>query len=270
MDYASNYLAIQKEHHPDVRGVAVGAILSTYQRVRVEHVCRRFSLTPLAYLWQRNQVALLSEMLATHIDAILIKVAGAGLTLSHLGLSLSAMHPTLLKVHAMYGTHPCGEGGEYESFTLDCPGIFKGRIVLQETEKVNSIEGDVAPVAYLRIKKAQVMHKNEEDVFAEAQHTNVPVPPLLEPCFQHVRIQVARSLGSPLSCTLRAGISPAVSRSMSLPPSVRALGPWIAVGNVHAPSQNASHSIPEQLTQCFYNLKGLLQSFVVTKNLQVL
>jgi hypothetical protein len=28
----------RKSHHPDIRGVSVGAILSNYQRVRVEHV----------------------------------------------------------------------------------------------------------------------------------------------------------------------------------------------------------------------------------------
>jgi diphthine-ammonia ligase len=27
-----------KKHHPDVKGVSVGAILSNYQRIRVEHV----------------------------------------------------------------------------------------------------------------------------------------------------------------------------------------------------------------------------------------
>lgn len=266
------YLLLQTilEHHPDVQGVAVGAILSNYQRVRVEHVCRRFSLTPLAYLWQRNQVALLSEMLSAHINAILIKVAGAGLTPSHLGLSLYAMHPKLLRLHAMYGTHPCGEGGEYESFTLDCPGIFKGKIVLQDTEKVSSIEGDVAPVAYLRIKGAEVVDKSEEDLSAEANHADVPVPPLLEPCFQHVRIQVARSLGFSLPCTLPTRIGPAVSQSMSLPPSVRILGPWIAVGNVHTSSENALHSIAEQVTQCFYILKDILAKHVTSSPSEVL
>jgi diphthamide synthase (EF-2-diphthine--ammonia ligase) len=28
-----------------------------------------------------------------------------------------------------YGCHPCGEGGEYETLTLDCP-LFRYRIVL--------------------------------------------------------------------------------------------------------------------------------------------
>lgn len=30
--------AVFQTHHPDIRGVSVGAILSNYQRVRVEHV----------------------------------------------------------------------------------------------------------------------------------------------------------------------------------------------------------------------------------------
>ncbi|KIN92985.1 hypothetical protein M404DRAFT_172052 [Pisolithus tinctorius Marx 270] len=258
------------EHHPDVQGVAVGAILSNYQRVRVEHVCRRFSLTPLAYLWQRNQVALLSEMLSAHLNAVLIKVAGAGLIPSHLGISLSAMHPTLLKLHAMYGTHPCGEGGEYESFTLDCPRIFQGKIILQETEKMASMEGDVAPVAYLRIKRAEVVHKNEDDLSIEAKQADVPIPPLLEPCFQDVRMRVARSLGSPLSCTLPTHITPAVSQAISLPPSIRTLGPWIAVGNVHTTSENASHSVAEQVTQCFHNLKDILARYTTSSPSEVL
>ena len=46
---------------PDVRGVAVGTILSDYQRVRVEHVCRQLGLVPLAYLWQREQKELVSH-----------------------------------------------------------------------------------------------------------------------------------------------------------------------------------------------------------------
>ena len=37
-------------------GVSVGAILSDYQRVRVESVCHRLQLTALAFLWRRDQV----------------------------------------------------------------------------------------------------------------------------------------------------------------------------------------------------------------------
>ena len=51
--------------HPCIRGVAVGAILSSYQRVRVEAVCARLGLTSVAYLWQRNQDELLQEMVCS-------------------------------------------------------------------------------------------------------------------------------------------------------------------------------------------------------------
>lgn len=39
----------------------------------------------------------------------------------------------MIKLEKKYGVHPCGEGGEYESFVLDCP-LFKKRIQLLESE----------------------------------------------------------------------------------------------------------------------------------------
>ena len=71
--------------HSDVTGVAVGAILSDYQRVRVESVCQRLGLTPLAYLWQRDQSDLLQEMIQAGMESILVKVACLGLDKRHLG-----------------------------------------------------------------------------------------------------------------------------------------------------------------------------------------
>ena len=57
-----------------VTAVSVGAILSDYQRVRVEHVCSRLGLTVLAFLWQRDQSELLSEMISAGLEAVLVKV----------------------------------------------------------------------------------------------------------------------------------------------------------------------------------------------------
>jgi diphthine-ammonia ligase len=79
-----SYPAYQAKH-PDVQGVSVGAILSNYQRVRVEHVCSRLGLQSLAYLWQYDQSQLLEDMAAAGMECIIIKVAGAGLGLRHLG-----------------------------------------------------------------------------------------------------------------------------------------------------------------------------------------
>ncbi|GAA5904426.1 hypothetical protein JCM8208_004191 [Rhodotorula glutinis] len=133
--------------HPDVEAITVGAILSNYQRVRVEHVCARLGLVPLAYLWERDQVDLLADMVDAGIESILVKVAGAGLGVQHLGKTLAQMQPTLLKLNKMYDTHPCGEGGEYETFTLDAP-LFLRRVQLDATTLVTSVPDPNATVAH--------------------------------------------------------------------------------------------------------------------------
>ncbi len=52
----------------------------------------------MSYLWQRNQAELLSEMIAAGMEAVLIKVAGIGLTTEHLGKSLSEMQSTFTRL----------------------------------------------------------------------------------------------------------------------------------------------------------------------------
>lgn len=59
----------------DFEAISVGAILSDYQRVRVENVCSRLGLISLAYLWRRDQKELLQEMIDSRLHAIIIKVS---------------------------------------------------------------------------------------------------------------------------------------------------------------------------------------------------
>lgn len=69
-------------------GVSVGAILSNYQKDRVDNVCRRLNMKTLCYLWGRDQLELYDDMIQDGIEAIIIKVAAAGLTTKHLGMTL--------------------------------------------------------------------------------------------------------------------------------------------------------------------------------------
>ncbi|RKP00326.1 hypothetical protein CXG81DRAFT_13391, partial [Caulochytrium protostelioides] len=144
--------------HPSINAVSSGAIRSDYQRLRVENVCARLGLRSLGYLWMRDQAALLRAMIACDVDARLVKVAGMGLQPRHLGQSLAQMAPTLAALHTRYGTHVCGEGGEYETLTLDCP-LFVRRIVLDATETVVTDADPMAPVAYLRTRAAHTEAK---------------------------------------------------------------------------------------------------------------
>ncbi|KAH0720598.1 hypothetical protein KY285_005418 [Solanum tuberosum] len=113
---------------PSVTAVSSGAIASDYQRLRVESVCSRLGLVSLAYLWKQDQSFLLQEMIRNGIIAIAVKVAAVGLNPSkHLGKEIAYLEPHLHKLKELYGINVCGEGGEYETLTLDCPQ-FKASI----------------------------------------------------------------------------------------------------------------------------------------------
>jgi diphthine-ammonia ligase len=101
-------------------------------------------------------------MIAADINAILVKVASLGLLPKHLGKSLSEMAPVLKGLNQKFGVHICGEGGEFESLTLDCPLFKYNKIVLDETEIVNHDHDDLAPVAYLKLRSYHLEKKCDE------------------------------------------------------------------------------------------------------------
>ena len=157
---------------PSIEGVCSGAIVSSYQRHRVENVCSRLNLTSLTYLWQRDRNALLPEMLQAGIEAILVKVAGAGLEpAKHLGKDLHSLLPTLTKLHEKYGLDVCGEGGEYESLVLDCPLFRSKKIELGETLVV--LDQEDISVGNLRILSCRCVEKEENAFFTTSSHEKV-------------------------------------------------------------------------------------------------
>ena len=157
-------LADVKENFRDVTAISCGALFSNYQRVRVEHVCSRLSMTPLSFLWRMHQHILLDAMIEDGLHAVLVKVAAPGLLpRRHLNKDLSVLRQHFKALHERFQFHVCGEGGEYESLVLDCP-LFKKRLVLDETEIVFP-DGDesnsIDEVGLLNILKC---HAEEKDI----------------------------------------------------------------------------------------------------------
>lgn len=103
--------------------------MCTIQQCVITVRCHRLGLISLAYLWRREQRGLLGDMVDSGIDAILIKTATIGLNQRDIGKSILQLYSKLCKSEEIYGCNPCGEGGEYETFTLDAP-IYKKRIVM--------------------------------------------------------------------------------------------------------------------------------------------
>ncbi|KAK9986806.1 hypothetical protein SO802_031757 [Lithocarpus litseifolius] len=139
-----------KRQIPSVTAVSSGAIASDYQRLRVESVCSRLGLVSLAYLWKQDQSLLLQEMITNGIVAITVKVAALGLDpTKHLGKDIGFLKSYLHKLKEMYGINVCGEGGEYETLTLDCSLFVNARIVLDEFKVVLHSSDPIAPVGIL-------------------------------------------------------------------------------------------------------------------------
>ncbi|CDK25283.1 unnamed protein product [Kuraishia capsulata CBS 1993] len=160
-----------KENHPDVEGVSSGAILSNYQRNRVEYCCSKLGLISLAWLWQMDQSELMGQMCDVEsMDARIIKVAAFGLNIKHLGMKLQEIYPHLLSLNDKFGIHVCGEGGEFETLVLDAPFFTEGYLELVSQEMVDH----GSEVWFLKMKVRFVERKKAVDDFS-----TVVAPPLL-------------------------------------------------------------------------------------------
>lgn len=112
----------------EFEAVCSGAILSSYQKKRVESVCERLGYASIAPLWGRDQKELLGEMIEYNLQAMIVKIASPLLAKSCLGMSLPEIGRYLETVSSKYELNHCGEGGEYETVVLDCK-YFTKRIV---------------------------------------------------------------------------------------------------------------------------------------------
>jgi len=154
-------LKVVKENHPDVIGVSSGAINSTYQKNRVENLCERLDMVSLALLWEVDQKQLLDNMIDSGMNSILIKVASYGLTKANLNKTIKEMKPVLYNLSDQYGGHVCGEGGEFESLTLDCP-LYKKRIVIDDYDVVMHTDNGIDEVAYMKVKSSHLEEKESD------------------------------------------------------------------------------------------------------------
>jgi diphthine-ammonia ligase len=142
--------------HPDITGIISGAILSNYQRLRVENVCQRLGLVSFAPLWRIPQKVLLDAMIASGIDAVLVKTAVYGLNpLKVLGKSIRELQSLLIEIG-----NPCGEGGEYETFVLDSPWFKENKIELNSYSIVGErLESEWDPSGNIQIENFSIVPK---------------------------------------------------------------------------------------------------------------
>lgn len=119
----------------ELQGIVTGAIASVYQASRVQKICSELSLWCFNPLWQKNQEELLREILKEKYEVIITRVSAYPLDQSFLGKRIdNEMVKTLLEYYKKYKINPAGEGGEFETFVLNCK-MFRKKIKIEKFRK---------------------------------------------------------------------------------------------------------------------------------------
>ncbi|GAA5965691.1 hypothetical protein JCM3765_003218 [Sporobolomyces pararoseus] len=264
-------LKLVKTEMPQVEAVAAGAILSNYQRVRVEHVCSRLGLASIAYLWQRDQKELLNEMVMSGQQSVLVKVAGAGLGVQHLGKTLAEMQPILHKLERSFPSLPLILQPSSDSFK-------NKRLVLDETKIIISNPDPHSTVAHLFLSKLSLVDKPDhpiEESFEQLQdrlRDSIEVPNTLDRESEEIKGkvgQVWQEEDSQLPVSIdRLGVHDEQTKSHIREglrqSTVTVVDDWLNFSSISAFAEESPEqddiSIEEELTRCFEKLITLLST----------
>jgi predicted ATP pyrophosphatase (TIGR00289 family) len=136
----------------DIEGVVTGALWSDYQWDRINLVCGDLGLCVISPLWRKDQEEVYDLMNYSGMDAVIVGVFAEGLDGSWLGRHLDMdTKKELLVLRERYGISIMGEGGEYESMTLDSPMHSKKLAILNSNKIMERNTGalDVTEVSLL-------------------------------------------------------------------------------------------------------------------------
>jgi len=137
-----------------IEGVYTGALASVYQKSRVEKICDELGVKAVSPLWGIDQVTHLRNIVTAGFKVIMTGAAALGLDQSWLGRPLDEKAvDDLAALQAKYGINPGLEGGEGETFVLDCP-LFDRRVEVVASRK--HWKGDAG---YLEILDARLVPK---------------------------------------------------------------------------------------------------------------
>ena len=124
-----------------IQGVVSGAIQSIYQASRIQKICDKLKLECFNPLWQKNEEEYLSELIQNKFKTIITGVFAYPLDESWLGKEINQeIINELKKINQKYKVNLAGEGGEFETFVLNCP-LFKRKLkIINKSHRDNPKE----------------------------------------------------------------------------------------------------------------------------------
>ncbi len=112
----------------DVDTIVTGALHSNYQASRIQKICDKLNLKCFNPLWQKDEIQYLKELIKNNFEIMIIGVFAYPLTQNWLGKKIDKEFiERVEELKRKYQIHPAGEGGEFETFVINCP-LFMRRL----------------------------------------------------------------------------------------------------------------------------------------------
>jgi len=115
-----------------IQALISGALASNYQKSRIDKLCKKLNIKSISPLWKINPENYLKQLIKDKFEVIITGVAADGLNESFLGRKIDNK---LIQDFKKLNINPAGEGGEYESFVLNCP-LFKHKLKIKKQKKI--------------------------------------------------------------------------------------------------------------------------------------
>ncbi len=117
-----------------IEGIVTGALYSEYQRKRIQKICDKFGLRCLNPLWHMNEIDYLKELIKNKFKIIIIGAFAYPLDQTWLQREINDKFiQEVTELQDEYKIHPAGEGGEFETFVLNCP-LFQRELKITKHE----------------------------------------------------------------------------------------------------------------------------------------
>jgi diphthine-ammonia ligase len=131
-DLEDAIIEARKKYH--ITGIVTGAIKSVYQATRVQKICDKLGLKCFNPLWQSSEIEYLEELIENNFKIIVVGVFAYPLDKTWLGREIDKKFIEEVKeLQDKYDIHPAGEGGEFETFVLNCP-LFRKELKVKSFE----------------------------------------------------------------------------------------------------------------------------------------
>ena len=120
----------------NIEGLVHGGIKSQFQKEKFESLCVEMDLMSLAPLWGTDPLQYMNELIDNNFNFIMTTVTSDGLDDTWLGKQISKLEIEILKeLSEKFKFNLNFEGGEAETFVLDCP-LFSNPITINQSEKI--------------------------------------------------------------------------------------------------------------------------------------